>query len=289
MGKSDIEASTGESSARGYPTWAAQKLNHLIDDLERAALATNQNESNPRQQEAHSGNRPRWLACSLHLFQTHAALRAAAYEVYIPTLLSVSNSRPPTADLNTDTEVVKNFVTKLADEGHNIVVILHSYSGQAGKIGGVAHLVYMCASASLEGVSMIDKIKGFGHMELMPLAFDFAEDGSRVVAASKVTMIGEGIPEEEAEAYIDTFLRWNGKCMYQPISRAAWREIPLSYIYTINDMTIPLVYQKSMVEAIEKEGCHVDTYELQTGHYPNLTPTNGVVDIIEKVTANVQT
>ncbi|KAJ9244316.1 hypothetical protein DTO169E5_1921 [Paecilomyces variotii] len=232
------------------------------------------------------------------------ALRDAGYEVHIPTLPSVSNERPPKADLYTDTEVAKDFVSKLADGGHTLIVILHSYGGQvgtnalaelslqarskAGKIGGVAHLIYMCATVSLEGGSMIDHVRRFGHMDLVPLAFDFAEDDSVVVRAPKVTMVGEGVPDNEADAYINTFLRWNGKCMYQPISRCAWREIPVSYIYTTIDMTVPLDYQKSMVQILEKEGRPVDTYELQTGHCPNLTATDGVVDVINKVTAKVQ-
>jgi pimeloyl-ACP methyl ester carboxylesterase len=234
-----------------------------------------------------------------------SALKAAGYEVHVPALPSVSDERPPKADLDTDTQVVRDYVTKLADEGHTIIAILHSYSGQVGtnalkglglearsqqgKPGGVVHLVYMCASASLEGVSMVDKVKEFDHMHLMPVAFDFAEDGSVVCRAPKVTMVtGEGVPEEEIDAYVDSLVRWNGKCMYQPISQCAWREIPVSYIYTTLDMTLPLDYQKSMVQTLEKEGRKVDTYELQTGHCPNLTATDGVVDVIEKVAAKVQ-
>jgi hypothetical protein len=37
--------------------------------------------------------------------------------------------------------------------------------------------------------------------------------------------------------------------MYDELTCAvAWREIPVSYIYTTPDMTVPLVYQESMVE-----------------------------------------
>ncbi|KAJ9295041.1 hypothetical protein DTO271G3_6211 [Paecilomyces variotii] len=111
-------------------------------------------------------------------------------------------------------------------------------------------------------------------MDLVPVDFDLAEDDSAVFRASKVTIVGEGVPDDEADAYIktsiNTFLRWNGKCMYQPISRCVWREIPASYIYTTIDMIVTLDYQNSMVQILEKEGRPVKTYKLQSGHYPNL-------------------
>ena len=36
----------------------------------------------------------------------------------------------------------------------------------------------MCRFALAEGVSMTDKVKEFGHEHLLPLAFDFADDGT---------------------------------------------------------------------------------------------------------------
>lgn len=47
-------------------------------------------------------------------------------------------------------------------------------------------------------------------------------------------------------------------------------------------MTVPLDYQKSFVEGMEKTGRPVRTFELATGHCPNLTATDGVVDAINK-------
>ncbi|KAJ9313059.1 hypothetical protein DTO271D3_6661 [Paecilomyces variotii] len=122
------------------------------------------------------------------------ALRDAGYEVHIPTLPSVSNERPPKADLYADTEVAKDFVSKLADGGHTLIMILHSYGGQVG-------------TNALAELSLQARSKRFGHMDLVPLAFDFAEDDSVVVRAPKVTMVGEGVPDDEADAYINTFLR----------------------------------------------------------------------------------
>lgn len=47
-----------------------------------------------------------------------------------------------------------------------------------GLPGGVSHLMYMTTPAVPEGKSMVDAVRDFGHEELLPLAFDFADDKS---------------------------------------------------------------------------------------------------------------
>ena len=71
--------------------------------------------------------------------------------------------------------------------------------------------------------------------------------------------------------------------MYQAVEHCAWREIPVTYIYTSQDMTVPVDYQKSMVKRMQLEGQNAHTVELATGHCPNLTMTQEVVDVITHV------
>ena len=213
----------------------------------------------------------------------------------------MNEARPPNTDLTTDTAMIRGYVESLVDAGRTIIVIMHSYGGQVGTnalynlglkertqhgeslSGGIIHLIYMCAFALLEGGSMVDKVKEFGHEHLLPLAFDFADDDSCVNRDPKTLLIGSGIEDAEAEAYVSSLVRWNGKSMYQGITHCTWREIPVTYIYTSQDMTVPLDYQKSMVERMQAEGQAVHTFELATGHCPNLTKTEEVVDIVTHV------
>jgi pimeloyl-ACP methyl ester carboxylesterase len=121
-------------------------------------------------------------------------------------------------------------------------------------------------------------------MDLVPVAFDFAEDGTCLNNDPRTLMVGHSeVPDDEVQDYLATLVRWNGKAMYEPIHNSAWREIPVTYIHTTNDMTVPLDYQKSFVEGMEKEGRPVRTFELATGHCPNLTATSGIVDAVNKI------
>ena len=228
------------------------------------------------------------------------ALRAAGYEVHVPRLPSTHAARPPTADLATDTSFIRSYVEGLVEAGRTVVAVMHSYGGQVGTGalhglgvpcgggGGVSLLVYVCAFAMPEGKSMVDKVREFGHEDLLPLAFDFADDDSCVHRDPRTLLVGGGAEEEEmgekeeeTDAYVATFVRWNGRCMYQGIAGpCAWREIPAAYVYTAADMTVPLDYQKSMVAAMEAEGREVRTVELPTGHCPNFTAPKGIVDAI---------
>lgn len=231
------------------------------------------------------------------------ALKASGYEVHSPSIPSAEQIRPPKSDMYTDTAFIREYVEKLINDGHTILALMHSYGGQVGTNalhglgteiraqkglkGGISQLVYMTAFALPEGQSMISKVKEFGHEELMPLAFDFADDMSCVSRDPKMLLVGPG-DEKEVDEYVGTFVRWNGKGMYQEATnRPAWRDIPVAYIYTTNDMTVPLDYQKSMVKGMEKEGKKVKTVELESGHCPNLTATEQVVVFIDEVVAGM--
>ena len=148
------------------------------------------------------------------------------------------------------------------------------------QTGGVVQLIYMCAFAMPEGGSMIDKVREFDREHLMPIVIDCAEDDSCVPRDPKTILLGPDHEDDESRDYLSTLVRWNGKCMYQDIARCAWREIPVTYIYTSRDMTVPLDDQKSMVAKMKAEGRDVQTIELDTGHCPNLTATQAVVDVI---------
>ena len=189
----------------------------------------------------------------------------------------MNETRPPNTDLSTNTQYIRSYVEGLVDAGRHVIAIMHSYGGQVGTNaliglglsekrtqqrfgpredstggrggGGVVHLIYMCAFALPEGDSMIGKVREFNHEHLMELAFDFAEDKSCLARDPETILIGaEYDNNEEAEAevreYLDTLVRWNGRCTYQEISQSAWREIPVTYILTTRDFTVPVDYQK---------------------------------------------
>ncbi|PCG93876.1 Hypothetical protein PENO1_073440 [Penicillium occitanis (nom. inval.)] len=229
-----------------------------------------------------------------------SALRADGYEVHCPRLPTTNQSRPPNSDLYTDSDFVRFYVSSLVQAGRDVVAILHSYGGQVGSdalislgkatrekeglSGGVTHLIYVAAFAVAEGVGMMDKVREFGHMNLVPIAFDFAEDDTCLNNDPRNLLVGPSdLAEQEVDKYLATLVRWNGKAMYLPIRHAAWRDIPVAYIHCTADMTVPLDYQKSFVADMEKAGRPVRTFELATGHSPNLTATAGVVDAINQV------
>ncbi|KAH7086403.1 Alpha/beta hydrolase fold-1 [Paraphoma chrysanthemicola] len=229
-------------------------------------------------------------------------LTVASYDVHVHSLPSMNGSRPPNADLASDTDHIRSVAKSLVDDGHEVVVLMHSYGGQIGTnalhglginqrkeqglSGGVTHLIYLAAHVAQEGKAMIDGVKHFNHEHLMPLAFDFADDMTCVSRDPKALLVGEtDLSAVEVDEYLATFGRWNGQAMYQPLSTpsAAWREIPLTYIHTTKDMTVPFEYQKWFVQEVKKQGVRVQTTTIETGHCANFTAAEDVADTVIKV------
>ncbi|KAK6811114.1 hypothetical protein RU639_012946 [Aspergillus parasiticus] len=238
-----------------------------------------------------------------HYAEFTSTLKSKGHEVYIPRLPSMSDTRPPNADLHTDTDLIRSYVESLVEAGQEVVVFMHSYGGQVGtnalvglgaetrkqqgQTGGVVLLIYMSAFAVTENTSMMSVVKRFRHEDLIPLAFDIAEDYSTVSRDPKKLIIGPGRSDEETDAYVAAMLRWNGKTMYQEVERCAWREIPVAYIYAIEDMNVPFDYQKWFVETMREEGREVETFEVQTGHCPTFTKFEEVATIVDGVVSKL--
>ncbi|PVH95004.1 alpha/beta-hydrolase [Periconia macrospinosa] len=236
-------------------------------------------------------------------------LETQGYQVFIPHLPSNNGARPPTAALAEDTTYIRDFVSDLIAKNHTIAVIMHSYGGQVGtnaltglpkatssimnndddddgKKGGILHLIYLTAFAQRENRSMSDKVEEFGQSELMPLAFEFADDNTVISRDPKNLIVGpSSVPDDEVDEYVGTMVRWNAKCMYDRgrVEKAAWREFPVSYLYTTQDRVVPVEYQRSMVEEMRREGAKVRTYEVESGHCPNFTNARMVVGYVEEI------
>lgn len=211
----------------------------------------------------------------------------------------MNEARPPNAGLSDDTALIRSYVKSLVRAGRSVVAIAHSYSGQVasnalyglgvnaraakGLKGGVSHLIYMAGFAIPEGLAMMDKVKEFGNMDLVPVSFHFADDGTCVSSDPKTLLIGPGPSDAEIDAYLSTWVRWHGNVMYHASQHAAWREISVAYIKALADMTIPVNYQQHFIEEIEKAGRKVQVFEIDTRHCPNLTATEDVVDAVNKV------
>ncbi|KAI1822085.1 Alpha/beta hydrolase fold-1 [Xylaria intraflava] len=227
------------------------------------------------------------------------ALESQGYEVHLPRLPSVNGARPPNADLSTDTLLIRSYVESLVRTGRIVVVIMHSYGGLVGSnalhglglearakqslAGGVSKLIYLTAYLVPEGVSAMDKNREFGSEHLVPVVMDIADDNTCLWRDPKGLMIGPWPDEAEVEENANTFVRWNMNALNHRPENAAWREIPFTYTFTTLDMTLPLSYQQSMVELVQKSGYEPRIYELETGHCPHLTATERVVEIVNEV------
>lgn len=106
-----------------------------------------------------------------HYYVLTDKFKALGYETYVNTLPSTSRDEPEEpVTLAEDAAFFRGIIEKLADRGHEVVVLMHSYGGQvgseavksvgkeerrkAGKQGGVVKLIYLTAAVLEVGSSM---------------------------------------------------------------------------------------------------------------------------------------
>ncbi|KAJ4386902.1 hypothetical protein N0V93_009801 [Gnomoniopsis smithogilvyi] len=229
------------------------------------------------------------------------ALEANGYEVLIPHLTSTNGTKPAEGDLYTDTAQVRECIAGLVSAGKTVIALLHSYGGQVGSnalcglsvesrskqglAGGILRLIYICAFLLPENRTLMQQAEAFvvADPNAPQLSFAFDDQGYCTMADGRDRFINCVSDEIVAAAYMATVGPWSVKCMNQPLTHCAWKEVQVIYIHTNKDMTIPMHSQQMMVDRAKQLGLEdLEIISLDTDHSPHLSATKELVAIVNK-------
>lgn len=219
-------------------------------------------------------------------------LKGNGYSVTALTLPSVG-AEPPLENLDEDVHLIHGAVERLADAGKEVVVVMHSYGGIPGTEaikglsridrkekaleGGVVALVYMCAWMVAEGESVFSSGGGRGGKGGPSKV---RVDGNYLYHLDPVSMFYHDIPVEEAEELKKKLKHHSRPTMGSPITYAAWKHVPTTYLLCKQDQTIPYERQVKMVEDAGVAGIQIKTVTSDASHSPFLSQPDLVVKVI---------
>ena len=184
----------------------------------------------------------------------------------------------PLTTLFEDANAVRAVVAPLAEAGHDVTLVGHSYGGavitQAGETPGVAHLVYVAAFLPDVGES----VSALAHGAPAPALNDalaFSDDGTVAIKADGgVAAFYADCDPDVAAASVERLRRMQAAPLMEPVSVAAWRTVPSTYVLCTQDQAIPPELQRSMAERAAR--CET----LTASHSPFLSVPGPLADVI---------
>ncbi|KAJ7673838.1 Alpha/beta hydrolase fold-1 [Mycena polygramma] len=225
-----------------------------------------------------------------------SGLRAAGYPVHGVELETVGR-RDKAPTLYDDAAAVASLVSRLADEGKDVVLAPHSYGGlvaceaskglaksvreKEGKQGGIVRIVFTTSVVGSEGESSKDV---FGD-QAAPLDFLSVEGEYMVMEPVGSAAVNfSDLPHEEGIAWTSKMPNHAAASFTHKITYAAYKDIPVSYVVCEEDKCIPPALQNGIIAKMEAEmgGREVDRYSLKTSHVPQASQPESVVAVIRK-------
>ncbi|KAK4499125.1 hypothetical protein PRZ48_009637 [Zasmidium cellare] len=207
-------------------------------------------------------------------------LRDAGYSTNLVTLPSVGAS-PFLEDFQPDVAKIRSAIQKAADQGHEVIVVVHSYGGvpsqeaiqgldlhtrqKQGLSGGVAHIFFCCAFIVPPGQSLVSAFGG-EH----PPWYGFTEDRQGVFPLTPAETFYNDMPEDQVESAVAMLRHQSINCSLTVLKYAAWRDVPSTYLYCTKDQALPIEAQRMMVEELagKQFGVTMRTETVEAGHSP---------------------
>ncbi|KAL4873642.1 hypothetical protein BDV12DRAFT_50960 [Aspergillus spectabilis] len=202
-------------------------------------------------------------------------------------------AEPPTKTLTDDIASLKSVLTRLVDEGKDVIVVGHSSGGisasgaveglakadrkAAGQEGGIVMVVFMAAFVLDKGQSLLDMLGG-QYLPWMEVQGDYVHCNAGAEAAF------HDLTPKQQQKWSTSLLHtsrqlFSGAATYEP-----WHQIPSAYIITEEDRALPLPYQEMMAG---KLGTQL-TYRLKSSHSPFLSIPDKLADILEELVGKSQ-
>lgn len=215
--------------------------------------------------------------CWAALQDALAALGRQSRTVDLP---SVGPQRTPTAGMHDDAEEI---AAQLRLVEGPVVVVAHSYGGipvtqAVPDRTGVVRIVYLAAYVPAEGESL-DSIHGEdpqapGDEDLSCTASAFLDD-------PRTSLYGD-LPEDQAEHAVGQLVEQSLRALREPVTRAAWRTVPSTYVLCEDDQALPPALQERM----SAHATHVE--RIGTHHSPFLSAPAELAALLVKVAAEFE-
>ncbi|KAI0158458.1 Alpha/beta hydrolase fold-1 [Pestalotiopsis sp. NC0098] len=204
-------------------------------------------------------------------------------------------AEPPNKGLADDAAATRAVLERLADEGKQIVLGVHSYGGlvganaveglgykqraKEGKKGGVTMFVYISAFVNPKGVSILNALGNAWLPWMQPsnLGDEMGTESGYVhISNPEDVMYHDVEPELQKKAVADLHHQsspvFHGKVTYEP-----WHEIDCAYFVCEEDKALPVSIQDAMIGAL---GDKTLTFRFKTSHSPFLSKPKDVTDAL---------
>ena len=215
-------------------------------------------------------------------------LEESGYDVHCLSLPSMEDA---TIDDNwkEDVKLVSRTVEQLADQGREVLIVMHSRGGlvgsdaakdlssadraKEGKQGGVVGMVYLAAFACPEGPWTKDAL-----MEGLPKVTEVLE-GTICRAINVHENFYGDLSADVAQEQSDYLRDMHVGFVNHEVTYAAWRHIPSTYLVCEDDMAIPLGFQEAM---IARPGASFTVERCKSAHSPFLSMPEFTANIVRR-------
>ncbi|CAD0112174.1 unnamed protein product [Aureobasidium uvarum] len=211
------------------------------------------------------------------------SLRKNSFPVVAPCLPSVGGVCDSFYD---DVNVVRKIIADEISQGHEIVVLMHSYGGMVGSAavqgyskqevprgGGVIRMIYMAAFALEAGVSLMNALND------TPLPWWRSANEKQWQAANSSYILYNDVDASLAEACAAQLDLQAKGCFESKQTYAAWKYIDSTYIVCSRDNAIP---KQAQVAMASQPGGRFTIEYLDAGHSPFLSVLHQTVEMIRK-------
>jgi hypothetical protein len=199
---------------------------------------------------------------------------------------------PAEATLEGDTKVIRSELASLADAGHAITIICHSYGGvlasnsvdgflrtqreAAGKPGGVVHVVYMAAFIIAPGTALGDSFGGN-----IPDWLQLNEaNGTLHISDHRMSFYND-LEETEALNWTEKCVHCSLHCFQDKLSSAPYEYIgkglDVTYLVCEQDYRLIVPIQEAMSNLL---GEHKNMEYIDAGHCAMVSASKEVASVV---------
>jgi pimeloyl-ACP methyl ester carboxylesterase len=205
-----------------------------------------------------------------------------------------SNNGTPDFGFPDDVKAVQADIQSETSQGHDVVIVAHSYGGQVGNSsiksfskadapsarGHVIGIVLIASGHTIAGMAFLEPLGG-----VPPPAFKLNKETGMVdLACDPRETFYHDLPPEERDEWTSKITGQSLKALTEggEVSYAGWKDVPNWYLSTTEDRALPLAMQQYSVSVAREQGADVTVRELPTSHSPMLSKPNETAAILKE-------